>query len=228
MKKQFFLGIGLVFLLVGLAHGRTIHVDAKGEGDYKTIEEAVEAASDGDTLRVAEGTYHAMVELNKQLTLLGAGAGKTIVESGGQVFRAIAEGCIIEGFTLRGNFFDRVMGVTLIVEAKEFTLTHNVFDGGHESICVWIDPGASATIHYNQFLVGAIRIAVNQGDASHPVDARWNYWGTENEEEIQRRIGDGKKKSGCAVVNYSSWLSRSEKDVIFSTETDKDKKGGAR
>ena len=102
---------------------------------------------------------------------------------------------------------DRVMGIALIVQAKEFTLTHNVFEGGHESVCVWIGPGASATIHYNQFLAGAFGIMVKQGDPSHPVDARWNYWGTENEKEIQRRTEVyGNAEDGAVVLEYRPWL----------------------
>jgi len=61
--------LGLVTTTPVLAD--TIHVP----GDYDTIQEAIDAASDGDTIVVAAGLYEVTVEIDKSLTLKGAQAG---------------------------------------------------------------------------------------------------------------------------------------------------------
>lgn len=47
---------------------------------YLTIQAAINAATAGDTIMVDAGTYNENVNINKALTLLGAGAGATVVD----------------------------------------------------------------------------------------------------------------------------------------------------
>ena len=61
------------------ASARTIVVDDDGEGDYTTIKEAVDAAEDGDTIRVWDGKYRYFGEttiVNKTLGIIGNGTEK--------------------------------------------------------------------------------------------------------------------------------------------------------
>ena len=64
------------------ASARTIVVDDDdddGEGDYTTIKDAVDAAEDGDTIRVWEGNYRYFGEttiVNKTLGIIGNGTEK--------------------------------------------------------------------------------------------------------------------------------------------------------
>ena len=65
------------------AEGKTITVDDDGEADYETIQDAVNASEDGDTIRVWEGTYKENVVVNKTVSLIGNGSESTTIDGGG-------------------------------------------------------------------------------------------------------------------------------------------------
>ena len=51
-------------------------------GTYSTIQAAVDAAGNGDTIEIAAGTYREQVTVDgKNITIHGAGSGQTIIES---------------------------------------------------------------------------------------------------------------------------------------------------
>jgi pectin methylesterase-like acyl-CoA thioesterase len=53
-------------------------------GTFSTIQAAVTAAQDGDIIDIAAGTYREQVTVDgKDITIHGAGAGQTIIESPG-------------------------------------------------------------------------------------------------------------------------------------------------
>jgi hypothetical protein len=79
MRLLRFLGIVLVVAVgagsLALSGGKEIRVPQ----DYKTIQEAINAASEGDTILVDVGTYKETIEIPKGLTLVGAERDKTII-----------------------------------------------------------------------------------------------------------------------------------------------------
>jgi pectin methylesterase-like acyl-CoA thioesterase len=51
-------------------------------GTYSTIQAAVDAAGNGDTIEIAAGTYREQVTVDgKNITIHGAGSGQTIIET---------------------------------------------------------------------------------------------------------------------------------------------------
>ncbi len=71
---------------------------------HATIQAAIDAALASHVIEVCAGTYNEDVNVNKQLTLLGAGVDQTIVSGpiGGDVatLRVASSGVIIDGFTI--------------------------------------------------------------------------------------------------------------------------------
>ena len=53
---------------------------AKGSGgDYSTIQAAINNANNGDTIYIWSGTYYENVVVNKTVTIIGNGTGKTFI-----------------------------------------------------------------------------------------------------------------------------------------------------
>jgi hypothetical protein len=84
-KTKLYILVLLMSVAVGLvcassAVGATLNVP----GDYATIQDAIDAAVDGDTIQVAAGTYSELLVWDtKCISLVGAGPGSTIVDAQG-------------------------------------------------------------------------------------------------------------------------------------------------
>ena len=91
MKKILVVGIILLFLCSSIPTlaqpkesirllSHTLYVGGSGPGNYTTIQDAIIAASDGDTVYVYDGTYNERLIINKSIQLRGEST-KTIIES---------------------------------------------------------------------------------------------------------------------------------------------------
>jgi parallel beta-helix repeat protein len=75
-------------------------------GSYATIQQAINAATDGDSINVSPGTYNENVLVNKAISLVGAGADTTIID--GQnidiTVRVSASNVSISGFSITNGY----------------------------------------------------------------------------------------------------------------------------
>jgi parallel beta-helix repeat protein len=73
-----------------------------GPEDFKTIQEAINNATDGDTIFVRNGTYYENVIINKSITLMGENRDFTIINGNktGHVVTIEANNVSIQGFTI--------------------------------------------------------------------------------------------------------------------------------
>ena len=97
MKK--FLAIGIMLLFIGMTissatgfylekqstftvlNGNTLYVGGSGPGNYTKIQDAIDNASDGDTVFVYNGTYYENVVINKSIDLIDIGTKLTRPDS---------------------------------------------------------------------------------------------------------------------------------------------------
>ena len=61
------------------AGGNILYVGGSGPNNYTTIQDAINAANDGDTIFVYSGVYYENVVVNKSITLRGETVRPTIV-----------------------------------------------------------------------------------------------------------------------------------------------------
>ena len=109
MKKITLFGCILVATLVVIStfpsvvsEGNTIYVDDDGGADYANIQDAVDAASDGDTIFVYSGTYYEHVKINTSIVLQGEDKEGTIIDAGGSrdAIYVTADNVEITGFSV--------------------------------------------------------------------------------------------------------------------------------
>jgi hypothetical protein len=66
--------------LVGKAKGETLFVGGAGDGNYTTIQEAINEAQVGDTVFVFSGTYEDDIEIDKTINVVGESRDSTHIE----------------------------------------------------------------------------------------------------------------------------------------------------
>jgi parallel beta-helix repeat protein len=77
----FFFTFVLLLLVSQGSEAKTLTVDDDGEAGYPDIQEAIDASSSNDTIRVWDGVYHGFA-VDKNLTVTGNGTGRTVVDGG--------------------------------------------------------------------------------------------------------------------------------------------------
>jgi parallel beta-helix repeat protein len=82
--------------------GNTLYVGGSGEGNYTNIQEAVENASDGDTVFVYKGVYYEHLKIGKDINLFGQDKEKTVIDALGIETAVEIGGYVnLSGFTIR-------------------------------------------------------------------------------------------------------------------------------
>jgi parallel beta-helix repeat protein len=121
------------------AFGGTLCVNPGGTGGCKnSIQDAVNAAQPGDTINVARGTYAEDVVIGQPLALLGAGAGKTIIEAHGLSNGIDVDGynnpglsgVIVRGFTVQNANFQGI----LVTNASDILVADNRVTGNDRNL----------------------------------------------------------------------------------------------
>ncbi len=96
--------------------GDVLVVDAAGGSPYATIQAAVDAAVDGDTVLIKPGSYAAFVVTQKDLSLVGDGSPLPIVTGETRVLNLLAsQAVLLAGLDLRGVKLNGAPFPTLVI-----------------------------------------------------------------------------------------------------------------
>lgn len=103
--------------------GKTLYVGGSGPGNYSSIQDAIDNASDGDTIFVFNGTYglaHSTIRVYKSINLIGENKVNTII-NGTSIWVNVSE-VMISSFTLQNN------SPILLISSNNITITNNILN----------------------------------------------------------------------------------------------------
>jgi parallel beta-helix repeat protein len=98
--------------------GNTFYVGGSGPGNYTKIQDAIDNASDGDTVFVCDGTYYENIEINKSINLKGEYKNCTIIFGNGNTDTILitANQVYLNNFTIKNGFGIWKAGVKIYSE----------------------------------------------------------------------------------------------------------------
>jgi len=148
------LTIGMLSLAFNIQPARsapkTWYVDDDGPADFHTIREAINAANDGDTIFVYNGTYYEKVVLNKRVLLVGEHPESTIIDGGGSygsVVNIVAVDKVkFAGFTVRNSGRDYYLRAGVVISSSRNVVVGNRVVNNLNGIVVY---GSSNTVSGN-------------------------------------------------------------------------------
>ncbi len=107
-----------------LSQGKTLVVDR--DNGYVSIDRALEAANDGDTILVHSGTYYGRLTVDRDVTITGVdtGGGKPVINGRGMgdIVTIAASGVRLEGFLVINSYG---AGSGILVTADDCTIAGN-------------------------------------------------------------------------------------------------------
>jgi len=119
----------------------TLYVGGGGSGNYSKIQDAIDNASDGDTVFVYNGTYSELIHVDKSINLLGQDKNETIIsgtyeesDSENMVITVASDHVKIMGFTITGeggyflDFFLRTCSGISIDKYENCTISGNILN----------------------------------------------------------------------------------------------------
>ena len=164
-----FVGSIVIMQLLSNVDAETIIVAQDGSGDNDKIQDAIDNATEGDTVRVWEGTYYENVLVNKRISLVGNGSEVTTIDGGGRgvVVKIIVDWVNIRGFMITGGGSS---GTGMIIESNKNTIQNNTIENNKYGI--YLSSSSNCTFKDNTMnLNGIIILYDSLGDwNSHTIE----------------------------------------------------------
>ncbi len=124
-----------------------LYVGGNGPGNYTRIQNAIDTASDGDTVFVYAGMYHENITVYHAITVIGENRDTTIIDGDetNNVVTIVGNGIVFSGFTVQNSTLAEGAGIQVdayggSVEISEVHVTDN-------SVGIFLGSGTGIQLH---------------------------------------------------------------------------------
>ncbi len=151
MKERILtVGVAILLLIVSFSgcideKSKLIYVDDDGGADYTQIQNAIDNASDGDTIFVYNGTYFETLVINKSINLIGESKDKTIIDcqksseiNQTNIILINADSCTIKELKIIGPGTSSDM-VGININASNNTISNNIILKNYKGVYIGRD-----------------------------------------------------------------------------------------
>jgi parallel beta-helix repeat protein len=154
MKRKL-LAVGIILLFVGTciipaiaqdtekplptSRGNWLYVGGSGPGNYTKIQDAINHASDGDTVFIYDDSspYNENISIRKSITLMGEDKNTTIIEWISLllygIINIIHNDVTVSGFTIQQTDFKH-QGSGIVIQGNDCTIEGNIIQNNHDGI----------------------------------------------------------------------------------------------
>jgi len=112
--------------------GPSIVVDINGQGNYPSIQEAINRADPGSTIYIKKGEYREIIDINKEITLIGEDKNNTIInsfsEQNGYAIRLGAENAKIRNLSIKNRGTGIYTSAVQIAASNTMIMDCNIYD----------------------------------------------------------------------------------------------------
>ena len=189
-----------------------VTVDDNGPANFQTIQEAINAAQQGDSIVVKSGIYREHVRVNKSVSLTGEDRNTTIIDSegSGTVVLVTADNVVFEGFTVRNG----TSGI-VVSASQNCTIKGNIVEDNSER-GILVTKSQDCTVIRNHAVGTYPGYGIN-------VNASQNVLVEENAASGNRFDGIGLLSSSSSIVRgntvnsnilYGVWVDSSEGNLF--------------
>jgi len=138
------------------------YVGGNGPSNFTTIQGAIDAASDDDTIFVYNGTYNENIVINKSLTILGENKTNTIIDGKGKTdtITINSENTTIQGFTITNATSSDIIQIFragIRITRSHNTIKNNIIKDNNAG--VFTRRATNITIFENEFYNNAITLS---------------------------------------------------------------------
>jgi nitrous oxidase accessory protein len=130
--------------------GKTLYVGGSGPGNYTVIQDAIDNASEGDTIFVFNGTYYENIVVNKNIDIIGEDKTYCIMDASGKYYaiKIVSDDVVVRNFFITNA--TRLLwpdpwevGSLGISHSKNVTIENNVFSKNFIGICAFQSSGCT-------------------------------------------------------------------------------------